>query len=449
MPAFDRRDFLRIGTIGLAGLALPAAANAATPRALSCILIYLDGGPSHIDLWDLKPAAPAEVRGPFASIATSVPGVRVCEHLPLVARQMHHLTQVRSVRHEEGVHDPAVYQMLTGRKHPSSAGGLTVQPDDFPHVACAFGRLDQRRVTMPRVVELPETMKMQARTLPGQNAGFLGAAHDPFRVEVTPQAHVVPPPFAPDASVPAERLARRASLLQRVDTKRRDLDRLAQKGSLDEYQQQALRLLSRPAARQAFDLSREPAKLRERYGKNRHGQSVLLARRLAEAGSRFVTVYWGKEMQDWADGKGPRLANNPWDTHRNHFPLLKDDLLPRADRALAALLADLHERGLLDTTLVAWMGDFGRTPRIASKFASRDHWPGANTVLFAGAGVPGGAVVGRTDRLAAEVTDSPFSPADLTATMLTKLGADPRSTILNAQGRPHALSEGRPIRALG
>jgi hypothetical protein len=448
MLPLRRRDFLRIGTIGLTGLALPASASSPSPAAHCCILIYLDGGPSHIDLWDLKPAAPAEVRGPFGSIATSAPGVHVCEHLPLVARQMHRLTQVRSVRHTEGVHDPAVYQMLTGRKHPSSAGGLTVQPDDFPHVGCALSRVDRREAVLPRVIELPETMKMEARTLPGQNAGFLGAAYDPFRVEVTPEARVVPPPFAPNVDVPVERLSRRASLLARVDARRRQLDRRGENGSLDEYHRQALRLLSRPAARRAFDLSREPAKLRERYGMNRHGQSVLLARRLAEAGARFVTVYWGKEKQDWADGKGPRLANNPWDTHRNHFPLLKDDLLPRADRALAALLEDLDDRGLLGTTLVVWMGDFGRTPKINAQFASRDHWPGANTVLFAGAGVPAGAVVGRTDRLAAEVTDSPTSPADLTATILAKLGVDSRSTIRDPQGRPHALSDGRPVRAL-
>src|SRR5262249_15376273 len=157
--------------------------------------------------------------------------------------------------------------------------------------------------------------------------------------------------------------------------------------------------------------------------------------------ARFVTVYWGKEMQDWADGKGPRLVNNPWDTHRNHFPLLKDDLLPRADRPLSALIDDLHQRGLLERTLVVWMGEVGRTPRIDSRWASRDHWPAANTVLFAGGGVPAGAVIGRTDKHAAEVTDSPVSPADLTATILTLLGADPRATVQDAQGRPFALSE--------
>src|SRR5947209_6104047 len=183
-----RRDFFRLGTIGLTSLAFARGARAARPRARACILLFMDGGPSHIDLWDLKPDAPAEVRGPFRPVATSVPGTRVCEYLPRVARQMHRLAQVRSVRHEETVHDPAVYQMLTGRKHVSSAGGLTVQPTDFPQIGTAFGKADGRPAAMPTVVELPETMKMEARVLPGQNAGFLGAAHDPFRVTVTPDA---------------------------------------------------------------------------------------------------------------------------------------------------------------------------------------------------------------------------------------------------------------------
>jgi hypothetical protein len=361
---------------------------------------------------------------------------------------MHLLTQIRSVRHDETIHDPAVYQMLTGRKHLSSAGGLTVQPTDFPQMGTAFGRVDRRPAVMPRVIELPETMKMDARILPGQNAGFLGAAHDPFRVQVTPEGRVLPPEFAPRADTPPARLADRAALLTQLDQRLRALDRLSNTHNLDRFQQQALALLSRPHVRQAFDVNREPAAVCERYGLNRHGQSVLLARRLVEAGARFITVYWGKEDQDWADGRGLRPANNPWDTHRNHFPLLKNELLPRADRALAALLEDLAQRGLLSETLVVWMGDFGRTPRIDRKYASRDHWPHANTVLFAGAGTPGGAVYGRTNSSAAEVTESPVTPADLTATISHLLGTDPRSSIQDPEGRPCPLSEGEPIRAV-
>ncbi len=443
----DRRRFLQAGTVALGAFGLAGAVRAdRRAPARACILLYMDGGPSHIDLWDLKPEAPPEIRGPFRPVATSVAGLRVSELLPHTARQMHHLAQVRSVRHAETVHDPAVYQMLTGRKHISSAGGLTVQPTDMPQMGTAFGRADRTPAVMPRVIELPETMKMEGRVLPGQNAGILGPAHDPFRVEVTPEGRVIPPEFALRRDTPPHRLARRMDLLGRLEGARGPVG--AEAGQFEQVRRQAVELLARPQIRLAFDLEREPRACRERYGLNRHGQSVLLARRLVEAGARFVTVYWGRELQDWADGRGPRYANNPWDTHRNHFPLLREDLVPRADRALAALVEDLHQRGLLGETLVLWMGDFGRTPHIDRRWASRDHWPHANTVLLAGAGVPGGAVLGRTDRHAAHVTEAPVSPADLTATVLRKLGIDPHTTIHDRQGRPFALSEGTPIRGL-
>ena len=446
---YHRRDFLRFGMIGLGGLAIPdliAAAPSGQIKAKACILLYMDGGPSHIDLWDLKPNAPEEVRGPFTVIATSVPGIRVCEHLPRVARQMHRLCQVRSVRHTETIHDPAVYQMLTGRKHPISAGGLAADPGDFPQIGTAFGKVDTRSAVMPKVVELPETMKMDARILPGQNAGCLGASHDPFRVEVARDGRVQPPEFRRRDDISVERLSERGSLLQALDRQHRALHGRSAADYFDRFHQQALAVLAHPHIREAFNLEAEPLRCRELYGSHRHGRSVLLARRLVEAGSRFVTVYWGKEEQDWADGQGKRMANNPWDTHRNHFPLLKDDLLPRADQALAALVEDLHQRGMLDETLVLWMGDFGRTPRIDRKYASRDHWPHANTILFAGAGVPGGTVYGRTDHLGAYVVDNPLSPADITATVFHRLGVDSAAVIQDGRGQGHPLSEGKALR---
>jgi hypothetical protein len=405
----------------------------------------MDGGPSHIDLWDMKPEAPEEIRGPFRSIPTTVPGIRVCEHLPRTARQMHLFTQVRSVVHGETVHDPAVYQMLTGYKHISSAGDLTVQPSDLPQMGAAFGKADASRAVMPKVIEVPETMRMQARILPGQSAGILGPTWDPLRVGVAPEGQVVPPEFAVRSDLQSSRLGRRASLLEQLNYR---LGALEAGARFDAFHEQALNLLARPAIHEAFDLTREATRVRDTYGLNRHGQSVLLARRLVEAGARFVTVYWGRELQDWADGQGPRPANNPWDTHRNQFPLLRDELVPRADRALGALASDLGQRGLLSQTLVVWMGDFGRTPRIDRRYASRDHWPYANTVLFAGAGVPGGMVYGRTDNRAAQVTADPVSPADLTATIFQLLGVNPRGTVQDSRGRPHRLSEGTPISAL-
>ena len=444
-PLLTRRDVLRVGTVAVGSVALGGRASAARPaRAKAVILLFTDGGNSHIDTFDLKPGAPAEIRGPFQPIPTTVPGITVCEHLPRVARRMHRILQVRSVRHADTIHDPAVYLTLTGRRHPTPLGGLTVSPDDAPHVGSLFAALDRTRTPVPKVVELPETMRMEARTLPGQNAGWLGTSAGPFRVAVTPAGEVAPPDVALPPGVDADRLLLRGNLRAALDARLAALERDAAVG-FDAARRQALDLLGSAKLRDAFDLTREPEKLRDAYGRYRHGQSALLARRLVEAGAKFVTVYWGREEQDWADGVKGRVANNPWDTHRNHFPLLKDSLLPRADRTLSALLDDLADRGLLDTTLVVWMGEFGRTPLVTKPWASRDHWPQANTILLAGAGARGGRVVGRTDAKGAEVTDEPVTPADVLATTLAALGADPAGEVRDRQGRPFPAADGAPI----
>ena len=210
-----------------------------------------------------------------------------------------------------------------------------------------------------------------------------------------------------------------------------------------------MRILQQPSIKNAFDLDRESPALRDAYGRHRHGQSTLLARRLIEAGSRFVTVYWGKEIQDWGGDWKPMLVNNPWDTHRNHFPLIKESLIPRADQTLSALLADLSSRGMLDDTLVVWMGEFGRSPRISKMFSTpgREHWPHAFTILMAGAGIRGGTVYGSTDRYGEFVTDDAVSPADVSATIFDALGVDPQ-TVVPSRGRPHQLSKGRPLTKL-
>jgi hypothetical protein len=360
---------------------------------------------------------------------------------------MHRIVQLRSVRHTDAVHDPAVYLTLTGKRHPTPLGGLRVSPDDAPHVGSLYAALasDSRLAAGHpiRWVELPETMKMEARTLPGQNGGFLGTAADPFRVEVTSDARVVPPQFDLPEGVTADRLLLRGNLRDALDRKL-----AAAEADFDTTRKHAVELLASSQLRDAFDLTREPARLRDRYGRHRHGQGVLLARRLVEAGCRFVTVYWGREQQDWADGVKDRVANNPWDTHRNHFPLLKESLLPRADQTLSALLDDLSDRGLLDEVLVVWMGEFGRTPLITKPWASRDHWPGANTILLAGHGVAGGHVLGRTDAKAAEVTDFPVTPADVVATMLAALGLDPRAELHDRSGRPFPACDGTPVARL-
>ena len=443
----DRRTVLSWGCCGATGGGLLNALSAATqrgsaPRAKSVLMLYMDGGPSHIDMFDLKPD---QIRGPVSSIASSVPGIRVGEYLPSVARQMQHIAQIRSVCHEDVPHDQAVYRMLTGYRHNIQAGGLRVQPDDVPHMSCAYNRTGTDVVGMPKAIQIPGPMRIDARILPGQNAGRLGARWNPFPVTVTRSGEVVPPNLARAEKVTEQRLSHRRDLLDRLQAQS-TLDGVAATGEFKALQEHALRILQRPSIHQAFDLDQESAALRDAYGRHRHGQSTLLARRLIEAGARFVTVYWGKEMQDWGGDWKPMLVNNPWDTHRNHFPLIKDSLIPRADQTLAALLSDLAERGLLDETLVVWMGEFGRSPRISSIFSTpgREHWPHAFTILMAGAGIRGGSVYGATDRNAAFVTDDPVSPGDVTATVFDALGVDPR-TAVPTRDQPHRLSTGRPL----
>jgi hypothetical protein len=301
---------------------------------------------------------------------------------------------------------------------------------------------------MPKAIEIPEPMRIDARILPGQNAGILGARWNPFPVHVTRAGEVVPPNLARVEKVTEARLGQRRELLGTLRSQSPS-DNVPAATEFAALQEQVLRILQRPSIHDAFDLDRESPAMRDAYGRDRHGQSTLLGRRLIEAGARFVTVYWGKEMQDWGGDWKPLLANNPWDTHRNHFPLIKDSLLPRADRTLAALLADLSDRGMLDDTLVVWMGEFGRSPKISSIFSTpgREHWPHAFTILMAGAGIRGGNIYGATDRDGAFVTDSPVSPADVTATIFDALGIDPQQTVPSREDRHH-LSTGRPIAGL-
>jgi hypothetical protein len=449
----DRRSLLSLGCLGLTPLNLLSSlqADSAGPRparAKSVLLLFMDGGPSHIDTFDLKPTAPDQIRGPVTPIDSSVPGISVGEYLPKVAQQLHHVAQIRSMKHTDIPHDQAVYQALTGYRHNIQAGGLNVSPADMPHMASAFSRADSPTIAMPRSIEIPEPMRIDARILPGQNAGLLGARWNSFPVHVTRAGEVVPPDVGRAEQVAERRLDQRHRLLGSLRTRSLPDDDFttAEFGAL---QDQVMRILQRPSIHEAFDLDREPCAVRDAYGRYRHGQCTLLARRLIEAGSRFVTVYWGKEMQDWGGDWKPLLANNPWDTHRNHFPLIKDSLIPRADQTLAALLADLSDRGMLDDTLVVWMGEFGRSPKISSIFSTpgREHWPHAYTILMAGAGIKGGHIHGATDRNGAYVTDSPVSPADVTATILDALGIDPQQTV-PSRDRQHRLSTGSPLTEL-
>ncbi|MDB5353510.1 MAG: hypothetical protein JWN86_4757 [Planctomycetota bacterium] len=456
----NRRAFLRVGAAGGIGLALPDLLRAAIgrSRAKSIILFALEGGPAHQDLWDMKPEAPESIRGEFKPIATTVPGLSFCEHLPLLARQAHHLAVVRSVHHTIADHNAGYYFAMTG-KNPSAGGRLITapSPDNFPTIGSVVSKLQPTGRPLPDYVHVPDWMSNNGSFLPGQDAGFLGAAFEPFVAGDPSLREYRVPGLTLPSGVSAERFRARRSLLDAVDHALGDGRAV---DGLETHYQKAYSLISSPEARRAFDLSREPESVRERYGldpTNKRekearkfgglphlGQCLLLARRLIEAGVRAVTVCTGARY------------DQSWDTHRDHFPLLKRSLLPMFDRGFSALLEDMHQRGLLDDTLIVAMGEFGRTPRVGQITSSagadkggRDHWPHCYSVLFAGGGIPPGAIYGASDKFAAHPARDPVTPQDIAATIYAALGISPLTMIRDPrQDRPILLAEGTPIRAL-
>lgn len=462
-----RRELLRVGGLSLVGLGLPQllarearAPLASRPRARSCLVIFMEGGPSHIDLFDLKPAAPAEVRGEFAPIATSATGVTICDQLPLLARQMHHLAQVRSVTHGITDHNAGTYYSLTGR-YPLDGSRLIVKdgPRNFPPYGAVLAKLRPTGQALPDFVHIPELMSNLNVDIAGQSAGFLGANFDPLVTADPSLPDWEVPGLTPNKDVPRARLQQRGGLLTEFD---RAVARLSDDANLerrDVCYRKALSLIDSPAARRAFDLSREPVKIRERYGIDpgsdraiearkfgglpHLGQSMLLARRMIEAGVRLVTVVTGRRI------------DQAWDTHRDHFPLLKRSLCPMFDRSVSALLEDLHQRGLLRETLVAILGEFGRTPKLGYVTSNagaapggRDHWPYCYTVMFAGAGIPGGVVFGASDKQGAYPSRDPVKPEDITATIYEALGIPSDTEIHDTLGQPHRLILGQPIQTI-
>jgi hypothetical protein len=434
--SLGRRQFLHAGTAGLlAALGRTRPAGAATPgfgRARSCILVYLLGGPPHQDMWDLKPDAPAEVRGPFKPIAASVPGVRVCEHLPRLAGQAHRLAILRSVTYPNSDHPYMIYYTLTGRPSPVPLGDNTVLPPsrtDHPHLGAVVAKFRHRNRGVPGYVAIPEVrVRMQAAPVSGGGrAGYLGPAHDPFAINDDPRKP--PAELRRPADVSAGRFAARGALLASLEGCR-SRGRAAEEH--EAFRRTAGRLMSR-ADRDLFDLEREPAQLRDRYGRHRFGQSLLLARRLTDAGVSLVAVHFNYMSK--CDG---------WDTHGKNFECLKGELLPLLDQGLSALLDDLAQRGRLGETLVVCMGEFGRTPRVNAQ-AGRDHWGPCAAVVLAGGGVRGGQVVGSSDGHAAYPRDFPCDPADVQATVYHCLGLDPRREMRDQLDRPLALSTGTVI----
>ncbi|MBI1913658.1 MAG: DUF1501 domain-containing protein [Planctomycetes bacterium] len=443
-----RREWLRAGGLGALGLSLPdllrqraeAAPRLARQghfgRARSCILAFLFGAPAHQDVWDLKPDAPREVRGEFKPIATTVPGILVGEHVPRVARQAHRFAIVRSVSHPDNTHTVAMHYMLTGHRHLQPATNPQNKPTDFPTFGAVMRYLRPGPGPLPSGVSLnsPANQVSAANHIfPGFFAGFLGSAHDPLFVAQDPSLDDFRPFPSVEGAV-AQRLLDRRVLLSVVDAQRRVLAQSAAVRALDAHEARAFDLVTSPAARRAFDLSRESDRARDRYGRTPFGQGLLLARRLVEAGVGLVTVNWARD-------------DAFWDTHADNFRLLKNSLLPPFDVAFAALLEDLAQRGLLDETLVVCLGEFGRTPKINGA-AGRDHWAPCNSVVLAGGGVCGGQVYGASDRQAAFPTTAPVSPGDLSATIYQALGIDTHTQVRDHLGRPLPLSDGAPVTAL-
>ncbi|HXG11484.1 MAG TPA: DUF1501 domain-containing protein [Gemmataceae bacterium] len=434
-----RRCFLKVGSLGLAGLTLPqllrAEANAAGARrkatARSVILLFQFGGPSQLDTFDPKPNAPAEVRGEFQAIPTKVPGVLVTEHLPRLAALADKYALIRSVHHKSSSHNPGAYYSLTGREPLINVVTLNASATDFPHPGSIVDYLDQTEREVPTSVALPTMIADGPFRTPGEFAGFLGKMYDPLWVLHDPNApdfNVTELTLPPDVDV--RRVGDRQAMLKELDDLSRLADKAAARGMKD-YRARAVDLLTSPATKKAFALHEEPSKLRDRYGRTTYGQSVLLARRLVEAGVRFVTVYYSRGISGW-------------DTHKDNFPTLKGSRLPQTDQTVSALLEDLEARGLLSETLVYWTGDFGRTPKI-NKDAGRDHWPPCQTVLMAGGGIRGGQVYGASDASAAYPHANPVRPDDITATVFHALGFDPETLIYDQLRRPMPISAGRPI----
>jgi len=463
----SRRQLLEAGGAGLLGLSLPhlLAAEATQPfrsaRAKSVIFMFLFGGPSQLETFDMKPHAPEEIRGPFKPIAARTPGLLISEHLPRCAAISDKFAVIKTMSHGYNDHSGAGHYIQTGNRwHLPIGGGFNVTPNDWPSMGSVTKWLSQREsagatADLPPYVVVPNSLgrlqeyKIQLRR-PGETAGWLGRAFDPLNTRIDKRDSKDNPYFRdcsddelqfeiqglqPRDGITLDRLNRRRSLLDQFDDQRRLADKYQNVEAFGKFREQAMSLVASEKTRNAFDLQSEHAALRDRYGRNLFGQSTLVARRLVEAGVRFVTVHY-----DCVDGYS-------WDSHRSS-QYLKNHLIPGLDWALSGLLTDLDERGLLDETLVVAMGEMGRTPKANAKWG-RGHWSTLFPAVIAGAGVPGGLIYGETDKDAAYAVSNVVSPEDLAATIYRALGIDHEARIPDQQGRPHSIiTGGNPITAL-
>ena len=472
--AFSRRAMLRVGGLGMLGLTMPkwlqaaatagAAGGAAglakpqaaagrlnplaplapiTPRAKSVIFLYQFGGPSHLDMFDMKPDAPEAIRGPYKPIASSADGIQVSERLPRSAKIMDKVTLIRSMTHTMKNHNSAAYYTLTGHAPPSDDQRLKDTIDLFPSFGSVVDKLAPvAGGEMPTSIAYPHLIRDGSVT-PGQRASFLGKQHDPFFFSQDPSA----PDFRlPELSLPSGmdigRLEDRRGLQKLVDRQSRLLDYSATAAGMDAYYEKALSMLNSSRLREAFNLAAEPDVVREAYGRHTYGQGCLLARRLVEAGAKFVTVYFSDQIG------GQSTTSGGWDTHgfnnTRMFPIVEKRHLPIHEQTLPTLLTDLDNRGMLEDTLVVWTGEFGRTPKINAQ-TSRDHWPQCYTALLAGGGVKRGYVHGASDKNGMFPADAPVRPDDLAATMYYLLGIDPHTEVRDLGNRPIHITDGKPV----
>ena len=449
----SRRDLLRAGSASILGLTLPrllAAQQSAVGggsrfgKAKACIVLFMWGGPAQQETWDLKPDAPAEIRGEFSPMATNVPGIQIGEHFPQLAQRTDKLCLVRSMTHTNVDHTAATSFLLTG--HPPVPGGELRK--QWPHMGAVLSKLGRGKGALPRFINFRPALENDVPRFveqsQGQFGGWLGPIYDPLSIDHDPSRadyHVGELKLQPELSV--QRLDDRRSLLASLDEQLSAVEgSLAAKSKNDE---RAYELLTSASGEQgAFDLTQEPQKVRERYGMNAHGQSVLQARRLIERGVPLVTCFWPSD--------GIKNVSVYWDTHSRNFIDLKERLMPAADQAFSALLDDLSDRGMLDETLVLWTGEFGRTPKVGQVNSDagagkdgRDHWPGCFTSVLAGGGIRGGMVYGKSDKHAAYPAADPVAPLDLVATAYHLLGIPEDQTLPDATGRPIFIRPGKAI----
>lgn len=452
----ERREMLRIGALGMSGVSLPllmsragkasesAAVNSKTSsfgQAKNCIVLYLSGGAAHLDTFDPKPDAPIEIRGEFDTIETALPGTRISEHLPHTARLLEKGALIRSVTHTSGGHADGGYTMFTGYKYDGTGAQANfMNREDHPHIGAALAKVSPGEGPMVPFVLVPRRLDAGSGRRAGQWGGRLGGKFDPLMTGGNPNDDDFKLNHLPLlASRPPELYRRRKRLLDQVNSQVEYLQDNSIARSLKKNQEQALDVMSSDAVKRAVDLSTADSQLRAKYGRNLFGQSVLLGRRLLDAGTRLVQVNWLRTQ-----GK----KGFAWDSHRENFEALREDLIPPFDVALHSLITDLEESGQLDETLVVVAGEFGRTPRVTLNTAGREHWAPCGSVMMFGGGIKGGQVYGSSDRIGAYPADDPVGPGDLTATIYHCLGVDPHTEILDQNDRPMWLSDGEPISAL-